>query len=152
MWLVWWGRQWVLPSEGVTPAEALRHKIAAQEEEMKKLRRELDQVARMKAASSSVWLMLRVRLLAGEGCEGAGSAGGWDWRRRRCGSLCDQLRGKLGSGVVVLGAVMGGWEGFADCGCDEVTLLHGSAGGEGCWDARRGWAEGKGWYRRPGLG
>jgi alanyl-tRNA synthetase len=37
----------------VTPAEALRHRIAAQEEEMKKLRRELDAV-RMKAASSSV--------------------------------------------------------------------------------------------------
>ena len=36
-----------------TPADALRPRIAAQEEEMKKLRRELDAV-RMKAAASSV--------------------------------------------------------------------------------------------------
>ncbi|WP_125486127.1 alanine--tRNA ligase [Edaphobacter aggregans] len=89
----------------VAPADALRHRIAAQEEEMKKLRRELDQV-RMKAASSSV-------------ADAAGSAvdvkgvkvlaqrvDGVEKSQMR--ELVDQLRGKLGSGVVVLGAAADG--------------------------------------------
>jgi alanyl-tRNA synthetase len=88
-----------------TPADALRHRIAAQEEEMKKLRRELDQV-RMKAASSSVAdaassavevkgvkvLAQRVDLL--------------DKGQMR--TLVDQLRTRLGSGVVILGAASEG--------------------------------------------
>jgi alanyl-tRNA synthetase len=40
-------------SEDTTPAQALQQKFASQEEELKRLRRELDQV-RMKQASSSV--------------------------------------------------------------------------------------------------
>jgi len=89
----------------VAPADALRHRIATQEEEMKKLRRELDQV-RMKAASSSV-------------ADAAGSAvdvkgvkvlaqrvDGVEKSQMR--ELVDQLRGKLGSGVVVLGAAADG--------------------------------------------
>ena len=88
-------------SEAMTPADALRQRIAAQEEEMKKLRRELDQ-ARMKSASASV-------------ADAAGSAvdvkgikvlvqrvDGIEKVQMR--ELVDQLRGKLGSGVVVLGA------------------------------------------------
>ena len=92
-------------SEGVTPAEALRHKIAAQAEEMKKLRRELDQV-RMKAASSSV------ADAAGSAVEVKGvkvlaqRVDGIEKTQMR--ELVDQLRGKLGSGVVVLGAAVDG--------------------------------------------
>jgi alanyl-tRNA synthetase len=88
-----------------TPADALRQRIASQEEEMKKLRRELEQM-RMKAASSSVAdaassavevkgvkvLVQRVDAL--------------DKSQMR--NLVDELRGKLGSGVVVLGAAADG--------------------------------------------
>jgi alanyl-tRNA synthetase len=92
-------------SESVTPADALRHRIAAQEEEMKKLRRELDQV-RMKSASASVSdaassavEVKGVKVLAHrvDGIEKA-----------QMRELVDQLRGKLGSGVVVLGAAADG--------------------------------------------
>jgi alanyl-tRNA synthetase len=89
----------------VAPADALRLRIAAQEEEMKKLRRELDQV-RMKAASSSV------ADAAGSAVEVKGvkvlaqRVDGIEKAQMR--ELVDQLRGKLGSGVVVLGAVAEG--------------------------------------------
>jgi alanyl-tRNA synthetase len=92
-------------SEAVTPAEALRHRIAAQEEEMKKLRRELDAV-RMKAASSSVSdaassavEVKGVKVLAQR-------VDGLEKAQMR--ELVDSLRGKLGSGVVVLGAAADG--------------------------------------------
>jgi alanyl-tRNA synthetase len=88
-----------------SPADALRHRIAAQEEEMKKLRRELDAV-RMKAASSSV------SDAAGSAVEVKGvkvlaqRVDGVEKAQMR--ELVDQLRGKLGSGVVVLGAAADG--------------------------------------------
>jgi alanyl-tRNA synthetase len=92
-------------SEAVTPAEALRHRIASQEEEMKKLRRELDAV-RMKAASSSVSdaassaiEVKGVKVLAQR-------VDGLEKAQMR--ELVDSLRGKLGSGVVVLGAAVDG--------------------------------------------
>jgi alanyl-tRNA synthetase len=92
-------------STDVAPAEALRHRIAAQEEEMKKLRRELDTV-RMKAASSSVAdaassavEVKGVKVLA-QRVDGVEKA--------QMRELVDQLRGKLGSGVVVLGAAAEG--------------------------------------------
>jgi alanyl-tRNA synthetase len=92
-------------SEAVTPADALRHRIAAQEEEMKKLRRELDAV-RMKAASSSVSdaassavEVKGVKVLAQR-------VDGLEKAQMR--ELVDSLRGKLGSGVVVLGAAVDG--------------------------------------------
>jgi alanyl-tRNA synthetase len=89
----------------VTPADALRQRIAAQEEEMKKLRRELDQI-RMKSASASVSdaassavEVKGVKVLAQrvDGIE-----------KSQMRELVDQLRGKLGSGVVVLGAAVDG--------------------------------------------
>jgi alanyl-tRNA synthetase len=92
-------------SESVTPADALRHRIAAQEEEMKKLRRELDAV-RMKAASSSVSdaassavEVKGVKVLAQR-------VDGLEKAQMR--ELVDSLRIKLGSGVVVLGAAVDG--------------------------------------------
>jgi alanyl-tRNA synthetase len=100
--------------EGVTPAEALRARIAAQEEEMKKLRRELD-VVRMKAASSS---------LADAGASAVEVKGVKVLAQRVDGvekaqmrELVDSLRVKLGSGVVVLGA--------ADSAAGKVSLIVG---------------------------
>src|SRR5207302_11501107 len=88
-----------------TTAEALRHRIAAHEEEMKKLRRELDAV-RMKSASASVSdaassavEVKGVKVLAQR-------VDGLEKAQMR--ELVDALRGKLGSGVVVLGAAVDG--------------------------------------------
>jgi alanyl-tRNA synthetase len=92
-------------AEGVSPADALRARIASQEEEMKKLRRELDTI-RMKAASASVSdagasavEVKGIKVLA-QRVDGIEKAQMRD--------LVDQLRGKLGSGIVVLGAVVEG--------------------------------------------
>ena len=85
------------------PADALRAKIAAQEEEMKKLRRELDAM-RMKQASAAAGdakvtevkgIKLQVQRVDG-------------LERGPMRDLVDQMRGKLGSGVVVLGAAADG--------------------------------------------
>ncbi len=95
----------VVGASDAAPAEALRHKLAAQEEEMKRLRRELDAV-RMRAASSSVAdaaasavEVQGVKVLA-QRVDGIEKA--------QMRELVDQLRGKLGSGVVVLGAAADG--------------------------------------------
>ncbi|WP_158793173.1 alanine--tRNA ligase [Granulicella sp. L60] len=92
-------------SETVTPADALRSRVAAQEEEMKKLRRELEQI-RMKSASasmsdaaSSAVEVKGVKVLA-QRVDGVEKA--------QMRELVDQLRGKMGSGVVVLGAAVDG--------------------------------------------
>ena len=93
-------------------SEALRNRFSAQEEELKKLRRELDQV-RMKAASAAV------SDAAGGAVEVKGvkvltqRVDGLEKGQMR--ELVDQLRGKLGSGVVVLGAAAEG----------KVTLIVG---------------------------
>ena len=92
-------------SSDVAPADALRARISSQEEEMKKLRRELD-AARMKSASASV------ADAAGSAIEVKGvkvlaqRVDGIEKAQMR--ELVDSLRGKLGSGVVVLGAAMDG--------------------------------------------
>ncbi len=82
-------------------AAALRDKLAADEEEIRKLRRELDAM-RLKAASASV----------ADAADGAIEVRGVKVLARRVDGvdkaqmreLVDGLRGKLGSGVVVLGA------------------------------------------------
>ena len=83
------------------PAEALRHKLSAQEEELKKLRRELDQ-ARMKSAASSV-------SSAGDNAVDVNGVQVLAQRvealdRGQMRTLVDNLRNKLGSGVVALGS------------------------------------------------
>jgi len=95
----------VVGASDAAPADALRHKLAAQDEEMKKLRRELDAV-RMKAAASSVAdaassavEVKGVKVLA-QRVDGVEKA--------QMRELVDQLRGKLGSGVVVLGSAADG--------------------------------------------
>ena len=86
-----------------SPADALRAKIAAREDEMKKLRRELDAM-RMKSASAaageaSAVDVKGIKLLVQrvDGLE-----------RGPMRDLVDQMRSKLGSGVVVLGAAADG--------------------------------------------
>ncbi|HEX4065540.1 MAG TPA: alanine--tRNA ligase [Acidobacteriaceae bacterium] len=88
------------PNTELAPADALRHRLAAQEEELKKLRRELDE-ARMKSAAS------RVSGATDQAVEVAGfkvlaqRVDALDRGQMR--TLVDNLRNKLGSGVVVLG-------------------------------------------------
>ncbi|GGG64300.1 alanine--tRNA ligase [Edaphobacter dinghuensis] len=93
---------------GVTdtaPADALRHRISAQEEEMKKLRRELDQV-RMKSASASVSDAASAAVEVKGVKVLAQRVDALDKGQMR--TLVDSLRTKLGSGVVVLGAGVDG--------------------------------------------
>lgn len=84
-----------------SPAEALQQKLAAQDEELKKLRRELDQ-ARMKSASASTANAAEAAIEVKGVKVLAQRVQGLDRNQMR--SLVDSLRGKLGSGVVVLGA------------------------------------------------
>jgi alanyl-tRNA synthetase len=90
---------------GEPSPETLRAKVAAQEEEMKKLRRELEQM-RMKSASAAT------ADAAGSAVEVKGvkvlaqRVDALDKSQMR--NLVDELRGKLGSGVVVLGAAAEG--------------------------------------------
>ncbi len=87
--------------EHLSPAEALRSKLSAQEEEIKKLRRELDQ-ARMKSAASSVASAASQAVVV-EGIQVlAQRVDSLDRGQLR--TLVDNLRNKLGSGVVVLGS------------------------------------------------
>jgi alanyl-tRNA synthetase len=86
---------------GEPTAAAFQSKLAQQEEEMKKLRRELEQM-RMKSASAatadaaaSAVEVKGIRVLARR-------VDALDKSQMR--NLVDELRGKLGSGVVVLGA------------------------------------------------
>jgi alanyl-tRNA synthetase len=87
------------------PADALRHRITAQEEEMKKLRRELDQV-RMKSASASVSDAASVAVEVKGIKVVAQRVDALDKGQMR--TLVDSLRTKLGSGIVVLGAGIDG--------------------------------------------
>ena len=96
----------MIGSSDTAPADALRHRISAQEEEMKKLRRELDQV-RMKSASASVSdaassavEVKGVKVLA----QRVDSLGSSQDAKGQMRTLVDSLRTKLGSGVVVLGS------------------------------------------------
>ena len=89
------------PNAELAPAEALRAKLSAQDEEVKKLRREIDQV-RMKAASSAT------SGAADQAIEVKGvkiltqRVDSLDRGQMR--TLVDNLRNKLGSGVVVIGS------------------------------------------------
>jgi alanyl-tRNA synthetase len=89
-------------ADASTPADALRNKLTAQEEELKRLRRELDE-ARMKSAAG------RVGNATSDAIEVSGvkvlaqRVDALD--RGQVRTLVDNLRGKLGSGVVVLGGV-----------------------------------------------
>jgi alanyl-tRNA synthetase len=92
-------------SEAVSPAEALKLELDKKDSEIKRLQRELDQ-ARMKSASSTVASVTDkikdihgVKVLAHRVD---------NLERAQMRTLVDQLRDKLGSGVVVLGSANNG--------------------------------------------
>jgi alanyl-tRNA synthetase len=88
-----------------SPAEALKHELERREEELKKLRKELDQ-ARMKSASTSVQSAAdNVREVKGVKVLATRAD---NLERPQLRTLIDNLRTKLGSGVVVLGSVSDG--------------------------------------------
>src|SRR5579871_5080138 len=88
-----------------TPAEALRSEMEKREAEIKKLQKELEQLRMKSAASTVATAEDRVRTVRGvkvlvqraEGLE-----------RDQIRTLMDNLRNKLGSGVVVLGSILDG--------------------------------------------
>ena len=88
-----------------SPADALKQELERRDEELKKLRKELDQ-ARMKSASSSVQSAAEnVREVKGVKVLATRAD---NLERAQLRVLIDNLRNKLGSGVVVLGAVSEG--------------------------------------------
>jgi alanyl-tRNA synthetase len=82
-------------------AEELRSKLSSQEEEIKKLRRELDQ-AKMKSASTSVASATSKAVVVDGIPVLADRVDSLDRGQLR--TLVDNLRNKLGSGVVILGS------------------------------------------------
>ena len=93
----------IVGTDAAVPADALRARLAASEEEMKKLRRELDSV-RMKSASAAAGEAAAVEVkgikLLTQRVDGL--------ERGPMRDLVDQMRSKLGSGIVVLGAAADG--------------------------------------------
>ena len=88
-----------------SPADALRQELDRREEELKKLRKELEQV-RMKSASTSVQSAAEnVREVKGIKVLATRAD---NLERAQLRVLIDNLRNKLGSGVVVLGSVADG--------------------------------------------
>ncbi len=88
-----------------SPAEALKQELERRDEELKKLRKELDQ-ARMKSASTSVQSAAEnVREVKGVKVLATRAD---NLERAQLRVLIDNLRNKLGSGVVVLGSVSDG--------------------------------------------
>jgi alanyl-tRNA synthetase len=89
------------PNVDLSPAEALRQRLSAQEEELKKLRRELEQM-RMKSAASAVSDAASQAIEVNGIKVLAQRVDSLDRGQMR--TLVDNLRQKLGSGVVVLGS------------------------------------------------
>jgi alanyl-tRNA synthetase len=90
------------PSADLAPADALKQKLSAQDEELKKLRRELEQM-RMKSAASAVSNAAEQAVLVNGNIKVlAQRVDSLDRGQMR--TLVDNLRNKLGSGVVVLGS------------------------------------------------
>jgi alanyl-tRNA synthetase len=88
-----------------SPAEALKRELDRREDELKKLRKELEQ-ARMKSAASSVSSATdNVREVKGVKVLATRAD---NLERTQLRTLVDNLRNKLGSGVVVMGSVADG--------------------------------------------
>jgi alanyl-tRNA synthetase len=88
-----------------SPAESLKQELERREEELKKLRKELDQL-RLKSASSTVGSAAEnVREVKGVKVLATRAD---SLERPQLRTLIDNLRNKLGSGVVVLGSVSDG--------------------------------------------
>src|SRR5246500_1239231 len=92
-------------ADGTTPAEALKLELEKRDAEIKRLARELDQV-RMKSASSSVAATTK-RIREVKGVKVLAHRVD-NLERPQMRTLVDQLRDKIGSGVVVLGSAIDG--------------------------------------------
>jgi alanyl-tRNA synthetase len=92
-------------TEAATPAEALKLELEKKDSEIKRLQRELDQ-ARMKSASSSV-ASITDKIKDVRGIKVLAHRVD-NLERSQMRTLIDQLRDKLGSGVVVLGSATNG--------------------------------------------
>jgi alanyl-tRNA synthetase len=91
--------------EAESPAQALRAELERREQEMKRLRKELDQ-ARMRSAASTVSAVEdKVRVVDGIKVLAHRVD---NLERPQMRTLVDNLRAKLGSGVVVLGSATDG--------------------------------------------
>ncbi|HEV2117182.1 MAG TPA: alanine--tRNA ligase [Terriglobales bacterium] len=86
-------------------ATALRHEIESRDEEIKRLRKELDKARLEKAASSTSNLDQNVRVVQGVKVLATRVD---NLERPQMRTLMDQLRDKLGSGVVVMGSASDG--------------------------------------------
>ena len=136
-----------------SPADALRHELERREEELKKLRKELEQV-RMKSASTSVQSAAEnVREVKGVKVLATRAD---NLERAQLRVLIDNLRNKLGSGVVVLGSVER-WQSCADRRRDQGPDVarpgrqdHRRGRQEGRWLRRRASRHGRGRRKRPG--
>ena len=93
------------PAETTTPAEALKLELEKKDAEIKKLQRELDQ-AHMKTASSSV-ASVNEKIKDVRGIKVLAHRVD-NLERAQMRTLIDQLRDKIGSGVVVLGSANDG--------------------------------------------
>ena len=91
----------VAPAAGESPADALRTKLADHEDELKKLRRELEDL-RMKSASGTLDAALSSAIEVGGVKVATLRADSLDRGQLR--TLVDNLKQKLGEGVVVLGS------------------------------------------------
>ena len=89
----------------LTPAEALKQELDRREEELKKLRKELDQVRMKSAASAVASAEENVREVKGVKVL-AHRADNLDRSQLR--TLVDNFRNKIGSGVVIVGSVSEG--------------------------------------------
>ncbi|HUK88525.1 MAG TPA: DHHA1 domain-containing protein, partial [Terriglobales bacterium] len=93
------------PSAVLTPAQALKQELEKKDDEIKRLRKELEQAKMKSAAASTASIEDKVRLIKGvkvlthrvDNLE-----------RPQLRTLVDNLRAKLGSGVVVLGSAADG--------------------------------------------
>jgi alanyl-tRNA synthetase len=92
-------------SETITPADALKQELEKREAEIRRLQKELDQV-RMKSASSSV-ASVSDKIKEVHGVKVLAHRVD-NLERPQMRTLVDQLRDKLGSGVVVLGSASNG--------------------------------------------
>ena len=92
-------------SETISPADALKQELEKREAEIRRLQKELDQ-ARMKSASSSV-ASVNEKIKEVHGVKVLAHRVD-NLERPQMRTLVDQLRDKLGSGVVVLGSASNG--------------------------------------------
>jgi alanyl-tRNA synthetase len=123
----------IAPALGTSPAEALRVKLADHEDELKKLRRELEEL-RMKSASGGLDEALASAVEVSGVKIATLRADNLDRGQLR--TLVDNLKQRLGEGVVVLGSVQPEGKVAIIAGVTPGLIKRIQAGQS--WSARRG--------------